>query len=99
LAGALILSSWMPLKTRLQDEAHTANRQLPIFMAHGTLDTIVPLQTAKTSAQLLTASGYPLTWREYPMAHSVSDEELADIRQFLLTILAIRSARDFSKSA
>jgi len=99
LAGALVLSSWLPLKTRLQDEAHTANRQLPIFMAHGNLDTIVPLQTAKVSAQLLTAEGYPLTWREYPMAHSVSDEELVDIRQFLQTMPAIQGARDFSKSA
>lgn len=89
LAGALGLSSWLPLKTRLQDEAHVANRQLPIFMAHGDLDTIVPLHTAKASAQLLTAEGYPLTWREYPMAHSVSDEEMTDIHQFLHTILAI----------
>jgi phospholipase/carboxylesterase len=99
LAGALILSSWLPLKNRLQDEAHAANLELPIFMAHGNLDTIVPLQTAKASAQLLTAAGYPLTWHEYKMAHSVSDEEIADIHQFLHTILAIEDARGFSKSA
>ena len=98
LAGALVLSSWLPMKNRLQDEIHMANRQLPIFMAHGNLDTIVPLQTAKASAQLLTASGYPLTWHEYPMAHSVSDEEIADIHQFLHTILAIQDVQGFSKS-
>ena len=73
LAGVLVLSSWLPLKTRLQQEAHLANRALPVFMAHGTFDSIVPLQTAENSARLLTEAGYPLTWQTYPMAHSVCD--------------------------
>lgn len=89
LAGVLVLSSWLPLKTRLQQEAHLANRALPVFMAHGTFDSIVPLQTAENSARLLTEAGYPLTWQTYPMAHSVCDREVADIRQFLCSILSI----------
>lgn len=89
LAGVLVLSSWLPLKTRLQQEAHLANRALPVFMAHGTFDSIVPLQTAENSARLLTEAGYPLTWQTYPMAHSVCDREVADIRQFLCSILPI----------
>lgn len=89
LAGVLVLSSWLPLKTRLQQEAHLANRALPVFMAHGTFDSIVPLQTAENSARLLMEAGYPLTWQTYPMAHSVCDREVADIRQFLCSILSI----------
>lgn len=89
LTGVLVLSSWLPLKTRLQQEAHLANRALPVFMAHGTFDSIVPLQTAENSARLLTEAGYPLTWQTYPMAHSVCDREVADIRQFLCSILSI----------
>lgn len=89
LAGVLVLSSWLPLKTRLQQETHLANRALPVFMAHGTFDSIVPLQTAENSARLLTEAGYPLTWQTYPMAHSVCDREVADIRQFLCSILSI----------
>ncbi len=89
LAGVLVLSSWLPLKTRLQQEAHLANRALPVFMAHGTFDSIVPLQTAENSARLLTEAGYSLTWQTYPMAHSVCDREVADIRQFLCSILSI----------
>jgi len=89
LAGVLVLSSWLPLKTRLQQEAHLANRALPVFMAHGTFDSIVPLQTAENSARLLTEAGYPLAWQTYPMAHSVCDREVADIRQFLCSILSI----------
>lgn len=89
LAGVLVLSSWLPLKTRLQQEAHLANRALPVFMAHGTFDSIVPLQTAENSARLLTEAGYPLTWQTYPMAHSVCDREVADIRQFLCSVLSI----------
>ena len=58
-------------------------------MAHGTFDSIVPLQTAENSARLLTEAGYSLTWQTYPMAHSVCDREVADIRQFLCSILSI----------
>ena len=89
LAGVLVLSSWLPLRGLLQQEAHIANRSLPIFMAHGKLDNIVTPTTASASAQLLKEAGYPLNWHEYPMAHSVCDQEIADIRAFLCRILDI----------
>ncbi|HEY8353621.1 MAG TPA: alpha/beta fold hydrolase [Methylophilaceae bacterium] len=88
LAGVLVLSSWLPLKDRLVQEAHAANRTLPIFMAHGTYDDIVPLRAAQDSARLLSDASYRLTWKVYPMAHSVCDEELDDIRRFLTDVLS-----------
>ena len=87
LAGVLALSTYLPLKPTLTAEAHPANRDLPIFMAHGSFDEIISLDTCKVSADLLIQHGYPLTWHEYPMAHSVCADVISAIRNFLCAVL------------
>jgi phospholipase/carboxylesterase len=87
LAGVLALSAYLPLKSNLAAEAHPANKNLPIFMAHGTFDSVISLDTCKVSTDLLKQQNYPLSWHEYPMAHSVCAEEIADIRTFLTRVL------------
>lgn len=89
LAGVLVLSSYLPLKACLAAEAHAVNRQLPIFVAHGSFDTVIPPAVAQYSVELLRAQHYAPEWHEYPMAHSVCHAELQDIRTFLTTILAL----------
>ena len=88
LAGALILSSYLGLPARLADEAHAANRSLPILMLHGTQDDVVPLDFAQASRQTLSGLGYQIAWQTYPMAHSVCDEEVASISHWLNAVLA-----------
>ncbi len=83
LAGVLALSTYLPLKSTLTDEAHTANREIPIFMAHGTFDTVIGLEVAQASAQQLIALGYSVEWREYAMAHGLCQQEIIDIHGFL----------------
>lgn len=87
LAGVLALSTFLPLEHTLATERSEANRDLPIFMAHGRFDTVIPLQVAHGSKINLEAAGYQVEWREYPMTHTVSSEEINDIRRFLLQIL------------
>lgn len=87
LAGLLALSTYLPLQDALDAEAHAANRDLAIFMAHGSFDPIIAPQTARLSAQWLEERRYPLSWHEYPMAHTVCHEELRDIRSFLVATL------------
>lgn len=90
LGGILALSTYLPLADRLDAEAHPANAAVPIFMAHGTLDSLVPLSLGEGSRELLAARGYDVDWRTYPMPHSVSAEEVADVRQWLLRVLPPR---------
>jgi phospholipase/carboxylesterase len=87
LAGVLALSTYLPLKSTLPAEAHAANRQVPIFMAHGTFDAVIRLEVALSSAEVLMQSGYAVNWHEYAMAHSVCEEEIADLRDFLTQCL------------
>jgi phospholipase/carboxylesterase len=83
LAGILALSTYLPLHAALPSEAQAANSNVPIFMAHGTLDTVVPLWLGRLSRDRLIHLGYQVEWHEFPMAHSVCMEEVTDIGAFL----------------
>ena len=84
LAGILALSAYVPLADTLATEAAAANRQIPVFMAHGMQDPVVPVKLALQSRDLLTTLDYAVSWQSYPMPHAVCPEEIADIREWLL---------------
>ena len=79
LAGVLALSTYLPLHRTLEAERSAANREVPIFMAHGQYDEIIPLARAEQSRQFLERLDYRVQWHTYPMPHSVCPEEIADI--------------------
>jgi len=87
LAGVIALSSYLPLSGKLKDEKSPANQDLPVFMAHGQYDDLIPISRAEKSRELLVAAGYKVDWHTYPMPHSVCGEEIADIASFLVRLL------------
>jgi phospholipase/carboxylesterase len=88
LAGLVGLSGYLPLAAKAEAERHTANRDAPIFMAHGTGDPVIPIARARESREVLLGLGHPVEWHEYPMPHSVCAEEIADLERWLLRVLA-----------
>ena len=88
LAGIMALSSYLPLASTLAAEASAANRDVPIFMAHGTADPLIPLPLASLSRGHLKQLGYQVEWHQYLMPHSVCQEEIRDIGQWLQHVLA-----------
>ena len=87
LAGIMALSTYLPLAETLPREAAPGNSRTPIFMAHGTFDPVVPYAMGAGSMTYLAGLGYPVEWHEYPMQHSVSPEEIADISAWLRRVL------------
>jgi phospholipase/carboxylesterase len=87
LAGVMALSTYLPLSATLAAEASEANRKVPIFMAHGQFDDIIPIRRAEASRDALQGLGYSVEWHTYPMPHSVCAAEIADISAFLAKIL------------
>lgn len=83
LAGIIVLSGYLPLAETLSSEACAANAAIPIFMAHGTYDSVISLSHAIASREKLQAAGYEPEWHEYPMAHTVCRQEIADINHWL----------------
>jgi phospholipase/carboxylesterase len=89
LAGVLALSTYLPLASTLTGEMNAANRDTPIFMAHGEYDDVIPLRRAEQSASLLKEAGCKVEWHTYPMPHSVCADEIGHIAAFLrATLLA-----------
>ena len=92
LAGVLALSTYLALKDTLVNEANVANHHTPIFMAHGQVDNVISLETAQLAKEKLLLNDFKLDWHVYPMAHSVCEAEINDIRHFLVRVLAIKNA-------
>ncbi len=92
LAGLMALSTYMPLASAFENEVLNTGAvetlDLPIFMAHGKFDPVLPMELGRESADLLIASGFDVEWHEYPMAHAVCEAEIDDIRRWLKTIYA-----------
>jgi phospholipase/carboxylesterase len=88
LAGIIGLSGYLPLAAATAAERSEANRDLPVFLAHGTQDPVVPLARATATRDALRALGQPVDWHEYPIEHTVSMPELRDLQQWLLQRLA-----------
>ncbi len=84
LAGLVALSGYLPLAATTAAERSAANAGTPIFMAHGTQDGVVVPPRAQASRELLASLGYTIEWHEYPVAHSVSLDEIRDLNAWLL---------------
>ena len=87
LAGLMGLSGYLPLGDFAQAEHHAANLDTPIFLAPGTDDPVVAPERADVTRAKLQELGYKVQWHTYPMPHSVCPEEIADISQFLQSVL------------
>jgi phospholipase/carboxylesterase len=88
LAGIVALSTYVVLPDLLAREASPANRDVPIFMAHGTADPMVRLEWGEAGRRALVAAGYRVEWHTYPMPHSVVWEEVEAVSAFLARVLA-----------
>ncbi|MGH8194981.1 MAG: alpha/beta hydrolase [Woeseiaceae bacterium] len=91
LAGIMALSTYLPLATTLSAEVLHERKfeagALPVFMAHGIFDPVLPFELGQMSRATLESTGFDVEWHEYPMPHAVCPEEIAAIRRWLLAVL------------
>jgi phospholipase/carboxylesterase len=83
LGGIVALSTYLPLHGTLSAEKSAASEGLPIFLAHGSADQVIPIELAEASRRALERNGYAVDWHVYPMAHSVCIEEVDAIAGWL----------------
>ena len=88
LGGIMGLSTYMCQPELLAEEAHPANQQTPVFMAHGEMDDVVPVAMGKAAYDTLTANQYAVSWQTYRMQHNVNMDEINAISQWLQARLA-----------
>jgi len=83
LAALVVLSAYLPLAATVASEAQPVGRAIPIFMAHGRDDTVIPIDRARSSRDVLLGLGCYVQWHEYATPHSVSEEEIRELARFL----------------
>lgn len=87
LAGVMGLSTYIPQRDYLAREISDANRDTPVFLAHGSMDPMVPPLAGDEGRRWLLSQDYTVEWHSYPMSHTVCPEEIGDIRQWLMWVL------------
>lgn len=86
LAGIVALSAYLPTLESLKNQRPEANKQTPIFMAHGIIDSVVAIEMGKMAFDGLKTMGYPIAWHDYLMEHSLCVEEIEQIAGFVNTV-------------
>jgi phospholipase/carboxylesterase len=87
LAGILALSTYLPTVDNMAEEISPFNKDIPIMMAHGTRDPMIPMAHAVRTRQALRRLGIQISWHEYPIMHGVCAEEIQDISAWVLKSL------------
>ena len=83
LSGIMALSTYLYKPETLVDRIGLANIDIPIFMAHGISDPMIPITRAITSREALLSHAYQVEWHEYAMGHQVCPQELSEIGRWL----------------
>lgn len=87
LAGMMCLSGYLPLAGQVAAERSEPSLQVPVFMAHGTQDPVVPFARAEESRKVLETLGYQVEWHAYPMQHTLCLEEVQDIAKWIRKVV------------
>ena len=70
------------LRSRLPDK-----RDQPIFVAHGSRDAVVSVESARESISFLEAEGYAPEYHEYPMGHEIAQRTINDAAEWIRRVL------------
>jgi phospholipase/carboxylesterase len=88
LAGLMCLSGYLPLSATVAAERSEQSLDTPILMVHGRSDGVIPIARAEQSRDLLKSMGYQVEWHDYPMQHSLCEQEVVDVSAWLRKVLA-----------
>ena len=90
LGGVIALSTYFPSLFLFQkmeknevEETLAINKKIPIFLAHGKEDPVVPLKAALLSKAFFEKYQLNVIYKEYSMPHSLCEEEIEDISSWL----------------
>lgn len=84
-AGLLGMSGFLPERPDLEYDFAAAP---PVFIQHGSLDSVISPEQGRRSVTRLAAEGVAVIHREYPMGHQVSMESARDAMVWMSLLLA-----------
>jgi phospholipase/carboxylesterase len=82
-AGIVGISGWVHEPEKLLKELSPVATQQRLLMTHGTGDPLLPIDQVRPQIPLLKAAGIRVEWREFAKVHTMIEEEIALIRDFV----------------
>jgi phospholipase/carboxylesterase len=83
LAGIVGLSGRVSDPAALVQQSSPVARQQRFLITHGTMDPVIPFGVAEAHAAALREAGMNVAWFALPKPHTIAEEELSIIRQFV----------------
>ena len=83
LAGIVGISGWVHEPDKLLAELPPVARQQRLLMTHGTGDPLIPIAQVRPQIPLLKAAGLNVEWREFAKPHTMIEEEITVVRDFV----------------
>ncbi len=91
LAGIFGLSTYLPIANYLFTDKNLQQRNIPLFLAHGTHDILLPLHIGETCCSLLQEQHFQPEWNTYPMEHIICEKEILDFSKWLVKSIKINT--------
>jgi phospholipase/carboxylesterase len=88
IRGVVAHSGYIPENTSLQF-AWDRLQRLSLFIAHGVNDSVIPVHLGRRAHDLLSRTQADLTYKEYPIPHSMSEQSVSDLADWLQKKLAV----------
>lgn len=88
LAGIMALSTYLVEEEFVEEQRTGGGSSVPVFLAHGRFDPVVPFDRGEDARKRLEEWGYPVEWHSYPMQHEVAPQEILDIGRWLSKVLS-----------
>lgn len=82
LLGIVAFSGYVPHHPRF-DEISDIAKQIPIFMAHGSIDSVIPMHKAEEGVMTLNKAQANVEFHQYAMMHELCPDEIADLADFM----------------
>jgi phospholipase/carboxylesterase len=82
IAGVVANSGYVPEETELTFHWDRMKGR-DIFIAHGIHDPVIPVTGGRRAKELFSKAQADVVYREYPMAHQISEESLNDLSRWL----------------
>lgn len=81
-AGAVLMSGRAANEMIVQENIEKLT-DFPIFVTHGIFDTVLPIENGRATKEILARLPVKLEYKEYPMAHEISQESLRDVSNWM----------------
>ncbi len=81
-AGAVLMSGRAADEMIVKENTEKL-KDFPVFVTHGVYDPVIPIDNGRESKEVLSLLSVDLTYKEYEMAHEISQASLQDVSHWL----------------